>query len=113
MNKMVRPFIKLEAAPLSLLTMKPVLHHHGLRGCPSRKMLLDVKLRLPSWTIQMPSRERSDQTKTEIFGQKAKKNICRSQDETFKRKSPLLTIKHGGESIMLRVCLVVSGNGIN
>ncbi|KAK6325046.1 hypothetical protein J4Q44_G00043880 [Coregonus suidteri] len=107
---------------VSISTVKQVLYRHNLKGCSARKKLLlqnrHKKSRLRFATAH-GNKERTfwrnvlwcDETKIELFGHNDHRYVWRKKGVACKPKNTILTVKHGGGSIMLWGCFAAGVTG--
>ena len=99
--------------PFRMTTISAVLHQSGLYGRVARwKPLLSkahdspigVCLKTPKGFSGHEKQDWSDENKIELFGLNVNRHIWR-------KNGTILTVKHGGGSIMLWECFSVAGTG--
>ena len=99
-------------------TVKRVLYRPNLKGSSARKKPLLKKRHKTPWLRFATAHEDkdcifwinvlwSDETKIELFGH----NVWRKKGEACKPNNTILTVKHGGGSIMLWGCFAAGGAG--
>ncbi len=108
--------------PVSVQTIGRTLHQIGLHGCrPRRKPLLNMMHKkahkqfaeykqtkdLDYWNHVLWS----DETKINLFGSDGVNRSWRQPGEEYKDKFVLLTVKHGGGSVMVGGCMSAAGTG--
>ena len=71
----------------------------------------DYNLPKLTWGSQNPSGRTSDETNVELFGKAHYCTVYRKQNEAFKEKNTVPTVKHGGGSQMFWGCFAASGTG--
>ena len=54
----------------------------------------------------------SDETKLELFGPMDQRYVLRRENDAYKEKNTLPTVKHSGGSVMLWGCLLLQVQGI-
>ena len=103
-------------------TATRALHRNGLRGYRPRrtpllqKRHLQARRKFAKDNLQKPEGywKRvmwSDETKLELFGHRDVAYVWRKQGEAYHPKNTVVTVKHGGESIMLWGCFGAAGTG--
>ncbi|KAL0163166.1 hypothetical protein M9458_042562, partial [Cirrhinus mrigala] len=95
-------------------TITAALHQSGLYGrVARRKPLLSarhMKARMDSKMVRKKILW-SDETKIELFGLNSKRYVWRKSGTAHHLSNTVLTVKHGGGSIMLWGCFSASGTG--
>ncbi|KAL0153766.1 hypothetical protein M9458_050882 [Cirrhinus mrigala] len=95
-------------------TITAALHQSGLYGrVARRKPLLSarhMKARVDSEMVRKKILW-SDETKIELFGLNSKRYVWRKPGTAHHLSSTVLTVKHGGGSIMLWGCFSAAGTG--
>lgn len=92
-----------------LSTIKRILNHHGLKGCPTtKKLLISDRHKKPDGCLRSPASWKSvlweDETKMELFGHDDQGYMWRKKSEAFYPKNTIPTLKHGSGSIILWGC---------
>ncbi|KAF7645836.1 hypothetical protein LDENG_00197530 [Lucifuga dentata] len=96
-------------------TIRKRLGKNGIHGrVPRRKPLLtkkNTKARLTFAKKHLENILWTDETKVELFGRCASRYIWRKTNTAFQKKNIILTVKHGGGSVMVWGCFAASGPG--
>ncbi len=108
--------------PVSVQTIGRTLHQIGLHGCrPRRKPLLNMMHKKAHKQFAEYKQNKdldywnhvlwSDETKINLFGSDGVNRLWRQPGEEYKDKFVLLTVKHGGGSVMVGGCMSAAGTG--
>ena len=107
---------------VSTSTIRRELNNSGLYGRVARKKPLlrpqhkNARLRFAKKHIDEPQNFWNkviwtDETKIELFGHNQQRYVWRKENEAFKEKNTIATVKHGGGSLMLWGCVSYKGPG--
>ena len=108
--------------PSRRTTISAAIHQSGLYGRVARRKPLLSKRRMPAHLEFAKMRLKdsqsmrnkilcSDETKTELFGVNARHHVWRKPGTAHHQANTILTVKHGGGSIMLWGCFSTAGTG--
>lgn len=122
-SKQVQAVLQSEGTTVSTRTIRRRLNEKGLYGRIPRKTPLltqrhkKARLEFAKTYLRKPKTFWknvlwSDETKVELFGKRHQHRVYRKENEAFKEKNTVPTVKHGGGSLMFWGCFAASGTGL-
>ncbi len=108
---------RLKGRGVSLSVLRPYTRTLNQIGRPRRKPLLKMMHKQFAEGKQTKDMDYwkhvlwSDKTKINLFGSDGVKRVWRQQDEEYKDKCVLPTVKHGGGGVMVWGCMSAAGTG--